>query len=77
MKVYSEKGFNVFDFWSGAKDRAEKLTTEEGNAIFACLEECYPEGLSETEINDIFWFEEDFIAEVLGYQSFEEIYNRK
>ena len=77
MKVYSEKGFNDFEFLSGAKDRAEKLTTDEGNAIFACLEECYPEGLSETEINDIFWFEEDFIAEVLGYQSFEEIYNRK
>ena len=77
MKVYSEKGFNDFEFWSGAKDRAEKLTTDEGNMTFACLEECYPEGLSETEINDIFWFEEDFIAEVLGYQSFEEIYNRK
>lgn len=77
MKVYSEKGFSDFEFWSGAKDRAEKLTTEEGNMVFACLEECYPEGLSETEINDIFWFEEDFIAEVLGYQSFEEIYNRK
>ena len=77
MKVYSEKEFENFEFWGGAKDRAEMLTDDEGNMIFDNLEECYPEGLSETEINDFFWFEDDFIATILGYQSFEEIYNRK
>lgn len=30
----------------------------------------------ETEINDLFWFEEDTIAEWLGYFSFDEIMNR-
>ena len=56
MKVYSEKEFKDFEFWGGAKDRAEKLTDDEGNMIFDYLEECYPEGLTETEINDFFWF---------------------
>lgn len=77
MKIYSEKAFNDFEFWSGAKDRAEKLTIDEGNAIFEYLEECYPGGMSETEINDFFWFEEETIAEILGFNSFEEIYNRE
>lgn len=31
--------------------------------------------MSDTEINDIFWFEEDFIAETLGYNDFEELMN--
>jgi hypothetical protein len=29
----------------------------------------YPEGMSTTELNDIFWFDFDHIAEVLGYDS--------
>ena len=41
------------------------------------LEEINPSGMSETEVNDFFWFEEDTIANWLGYDSFEEIENRE
>lgn len=39
------------------------------------LEEMYDdeEGISDTQINDIFWFEEDWIAEQLGYSDFNEL----
>ena len=40
------------------------------------FEDLCPGGLSEAEINDLFWFEEDVIAEWLGYESFEEIMER-
>jgi hypothetical protein len=30
------------------------------------MEDLYPDGLSETQLNDILWFEEDWIFEMLG-----------
>lgn len=77
MKVYKEVSGYEFEFWSGAKDRANYLTYDEIEKVFSILEDIYPEGMSETEVNDFFWFEEDTIAEWLGYNSFEEIENRE
>lgn len=76
MKLYKEESISNFEFWSGAKDKAEYLTQEEFNTIESILEDSYPEGMSETQLNDLFWFEEDTIAEWLGYNDFEEIMNR-
>ena len=76
MKIYAETSLNNFEFWSGACDRVKYLTYNELDQIEAILEEIYPDGVDETTINDIFWFEEDTIAEWLGYNDFEEIMNR-
>ena len=62
-----------FDFWSGATFTARFLTKEDFIEIENALEECYPEGLTDVEINDIFRWEEDFIAEILGYSDFDEL----
>ena len=77
MKIYRETTLKDFEFWGGAKCRAEKLTYSELEQITEILEELYPDGIDETTVNDLFWFEEDTIAEWLGYNSFEEIYNRE
>lgn len=76
MKVYQEESLRGFKFWSGAKDIVKYLTYEELDQIETILEELYPDGMSEIEINDFFWFEDDTIAEWLGYNNFEEIMNR-
>ena len=79
MKIYREDSLSNFEFWSGAKDRAEALTEEQFDQIECILEEIEPEeGWSETAINDLFWFEEDQIAAWLGFEDFEalERYNR-
>lgn len=73
MKIYTENSLRNFDFWSGAKNTVEYLTPHELDQIESMLEECYPEGMDETAINDFFWFEEDTIAEWLGYDTFEDI----
>ena len=62
-----------FEFWSGARDRAKYLTDDQFDTIEAILEDAYPDGMTDTEINDFFWFEEDTIADWLGYNSFEEL----
>lgn len=77
MKVYTETSLTNFEFWSGAKDTVKYLTDEELDQIEAMLEDIYPDGCDETTINDFFWFEDDAIAEWLGYNDFEEIMNRE
>ena len=77
MTITSEKSLREFDFWGGAPQTVKYLTDEELDTIEAILEDCYPEGMDETAINDFFWFEDDTIAEWLGYANFEEIMERE
>ena len=76
MKAYMEINLKDFEFWSGAKDTVKYLTEEELDTIENILEELYPDGMSDTQINDLFWFEDDWIAEMLGYDNFEAIMYR-
>lgn len=73
MKIYTEISGHDFDFWSGARDTVKYLDDDEIDTIVSMLEEIYPEGMTDTELNDFFWFEDDTIAEWLNYSSFEEI----
>lgn len=81
MRIYKGKSYEVkslcnFDFWGGAEDNAVFLTCDELYQVGEILEELYPNGMSETEINNLFEFEEDTIAKWLGYSNFEEIRQR-
>ena len=75
MKITTEKSLSDFDFWSGAEDRVKYLTDEELDTIEQELEELYPEGMEETQLNDLFWFDFDFIAEIIG-ETEESIFER-
>lgn len=77
MKIYTETSIHNFEFWSGAKQTVSLLTEEELEQIEAIIEEEYPNGMSETELNDYLWFNTDFIAEVLGYADFETLYTER
>lgn len=74
MKTYNENTTLVnFDAWSGAVDTKNRII-EEGKAedFDNLIDELYPDGLSETTLNDILWFEEDWIFEMLGITEEEE-----
>ncbi len=77
MKIYKDISLTGFDFWSGAKDTVYYLTDEELDTIEDILEELAPDGMGETEINDIFWHEAELIASWLGYDDFDEIMERE
>ena len=66
MKVYSEINLRDFKFWSRAKDNAETLTSEQLDMVDSILEELYPYGMNETEINNFFGFGFDTIRKWLG-----------
>jgi hypothetical protein len=67
MKVYSEISLIHHDAWSGAKETKEAIIEADKVEDFdSLIEELYPDGISETQLNDILWFEEDWIFESLG-----------
>ena len=72
MRYYVEEPLYNFQFWSGAKENANLLTLQELEQIEFELSDIYPEGLEDVQINDIFWFDFDFIAQLLGYKDEEE-----
>ena len=72
MKIYSEKSLRNFEFWSGAKENANELTGAQLDEVETILEDLYPEGMDETQINDLFWFEFDTIKEWLNITEEEE-----
>lgn len=73
MKIITEVWLEHFDAWSGAKDTLEVLTTEQIRTIEGMLEDLYPDGMTDTELNDFLWFENDTIAEWLGFEDWEEL----
>lgn len=66
MIITREESLTNFEFWSGAKDNAEKLTYEQLKEVTRQLEDIYPEGMTETQINDLFWFDFESVCEMIG-----------
>jgi hypothetical protein len=75
MKLFKEESLQNFEFWSGAKDRVAKLTTDELDQIELTLEELYPDGMSETELNDLFWFDFETVLEWIGKEECQDCGN--
>jgi len=56
-----------FDAWSGAKDTKETtINAGKVDEFDALIDELYPDGLTDTQLNDLLWFEPEFIFENLG-----------
>lgn len=77
MRIYNDISLSDFEFWSGAADRAANLTDDDFDTIESCLEDAYPDGLSATDVNDIFWFDFDIIVQWLGYDDEEDFDRRR
>ena len=71
MRVTKEIKLRDFEFWAGAKQIADWMSPFELDEIEEHVEALYPQGMSETEINDLFWFDNDWIAELLGFADWE------
>ncbi len=74
MKTFNENTTLVnFEAWSGAVDTKNRILEEnKGDDFDNLIDELYPDGLSETTLNDLLWFEEEWIFEMLGISDEEE-----
>ena len=73
MKITSEISLRNFEGWSGAVDTLNTLTDDQKDALEANLKELYLDGVDETRLNDLLWFENDTIAEWLGFEDWEDL----
>jgi len=67
MALVVNVGIDGFIPWSGAVSTWEEI--QEANKVEDLeflLEEIYPEGITDTQLNDLLWFESDWIYESLG-----------
>lgn len=77
MIIRKEIALRDFEFWSGGADRANQCSAEELDTLEQFFEETEPEeGWTDTDINNMFWFEFDTLAQYLGYKD-EEDFDRK
>lgn len=74
MKVYSEISMSEFRPWSGAVSTYDRIQNAGLlDELEALIEEMYPEGCSETTINDLLWFDDEWIFNTLGLRTETEI----
>lgn len=75
MKVFDEMDwYDIYrTAWSGARDTVEKIKDEgKGDEFVSLIEELYPEGIDRTSLNDILWFDDEWVFESLGIKEEEE-----
>ena len=75
MKVFNELNFDEIwkTSWSGAVATAERIEEEgKGEEFEALIDELYPEGIDRTSLNDLLWFDSDWIFEALGISEEDE-----
>lgn len=74
MRIVSEISIENFEAWSGARDTLNRIIKEEKcNELEAVLEDWYPDGMTDTELNDLLWFEPDTVFEWVGIRTESEI----
>ena len=66
MRIISEINLRDFEAWSGGETTLRNLTEREAVELEKIIEEYYEDGLTETQLNDILWFEDDWICDMLG-----------
>tara|TARA_R110001606_G_scaffold397068_1_gene572528 strand:- start:26 stop:244 length:219 start_codon:yes stop_codon:yes gene_type:complete len=67
MKTIREKQFIHFDAWMGGEDTKKTIIEEGKQENFELLiEELYPNGITESGLNDILWFDSEWVFETLG-----------
>lgn len=73
MKIYCECSLTDFEPWGGAKYAYNMMTREQLEELEQNLERIYPDGIDETDLNDLLRFEDDTIAEWLGFEDWEAL----
>ena len=67
-KVYLNT-LDEFEPWSGAVENFERITEEDKlDELDNLIAELYPDGISVTGLNDLLWFEWEYVFESLGIE---------
>ena len=71
MRILNDLTLENFEPWSGAEDTKEIILDNGKEKDFDFLiEDLYPNGLTETELNDLLWFESEWIFKNLNIREY-------
>lgn len=75
MKIITYTSLRDFEAWSGALPTLRRLIDEDlTDQLESILDELFPDGMTDTELNNLLWFEDETIfAEWLGVDTEESI----
>lgn len=74
MTITYELDLNSFEAWSGAVDTLDRIKREgKCEELESILEDIYSDGMTETELNDLLWFNADEVYNWLGLRTESEI----
>ena len=66
MIIKTETNLRDFNAWGGAINTKNIILDAGLEEEFAeIIDELYPEGLSDTELNDLLWFDDDWVLKIL------------
>lgn len=66
MKITTETSLNNFEFWASAAYNVSLLTYGQLDTIENILDGLYPDGMSDTDLNDLFWNDFDTVLDWIG-----------
>lgn len=74
MTIIYELDLERFEAWSGGKQTLERVIDEgKCELLEQMLEELYPDGMTETQLNDLLWFDSESVYEWCGIRSESQI----
>ena len=74
MKITKEISLEEFEGWCGAENTLDKIISEgKAQELEFILEDLYPEGMDETQLNDLLRFESEWCFEAVGIRTESEI----
>ena len=72
MKIYTEiSELEEFEPWADAKETQERICyAGKGEEFIQQLDDVYPDGITETQLNDLLWFEEEWCYSLVGLNKY-------
>lgn len=73
MKIITDKTLFYFEAWGEGKVTLDNLSYDQCEIVENIIDECYPDGIDETALNDFLAYDKDTIADWLGYQDWQDL----
>lgn len=74
MTIKSEISLENFQAWSGAVSTLNRIINEgKCSQLEFMLEEMYPDGMTDTQLNDLLWHDSDTVFEWLDIRTYDQI----
>lgn len=76
MLIKKEYNFSDFEPWSGAVDTWKRLeAADKLDELEWILEDIYPDGIDETTLNNLLWFDDEWVYNAVGMRTESEIHS--